>query len=494
MKYDLIIIGAGPAGIATAEYFINSSKKVLIIESGNFDNIQNYNSKNDNVVGDFSIDFAEERKRAFFGTTSLWRKSGVGGTFWEFDYNDFQTEDFLKWNIDYRELKEIYNRAWNYLNTRPENLNLIPNLGNLNFKELINKYSVKAASSFYTFGATYAEFILKKKKELINSKNINLLFNTHLEKIILNKEKNKVEQIITSSTINKQKIEFYSKNFVLAAGCFENNRILINLNEQNKLNMESLGKYLTFHPGLNIGEINVKQNTFFYKNAIKKLKKVFILKNKEDLKYNDLNYGLTINPIFKEPSNSKNIIKKISIIRDSFFKRNLQIFLSHTVKFFWSLEIIKYLIYKFKSYFISINKLNISIIFEHLPNSSSLMRINKKNNSINIRSNLSARNKKFIKSKILKNQLILKNIFPEFISKNIDFDNLKFETNNHHHGGTIIGNNKKGVVDKNLRVKKIKNLYVTGSSTFPNSSIYNPTLTIIAISLRLSEHIFQIND
>ena len=45
MQYDLIIIGAGPAGIATAEYFINSSKKVLIIESGNDNTIKNYYSK-----------------------------------------------------------------------------------------------------------------------------------------------------------------------------------------------------------------------------------------------------------------------------------------------------------------------------------------------------------------------------------------------------------------------------------------------------------------
>ena len=100
MQYDLIIIGAGPAGIATAEYFINSSKKVLIIESGNIEKIQNYDSKNDDLLGDFSIDFEEERKRAFFGTTSLWRKSGVGGTFWEFDFNDFQKKDFLKWDIN----------------------------------------------------------------------------------------------------------------------------------------------------------------------------------------------------------------------------------------------------------------------------------------------------------------------------------------------------------------------------------------------------------
>ena len=165
-------------------------------------------------------------------------------------------------------------------------------------------------------------------------------------------------------------------------------------------------------------------------------------------------------------------------------------FLSNILDLFYSLEILKYLVYKYRIFFINLSKLEISILFEHLPNSRSLMKINKKNNSIFIKSHLSKHNKKLLKSNILKNQLILKNIFPEFISQNIDLDKVNFETNNHHHGGTIIGKNKKGVVDKNLRVKNIKNLYVTGSSTFPNSSIYNPTLTIIAISLRLSKHIF----
>ena len=43
--------------------------------------------------------------------------------------------------------------------------------------------------------------------------------------------------------------------------------------------------------------------------------------------------------------------------------------------------------------------------------------------------------------------------------------------NNHHHGGTVIGRGDKGVVNENLKVNNINNLYVAGSSVFPNSSI-----------------------
>ena len=103
---------------------------------------------------------------------------------------------------------------------------------------------------------------------------------------------------------------------------------------------------------------------------------------------------------------------------------------------------------------------------------------------------MSKKNLKYLENIIKKNQLIFKDIYPNFQSENIKLNNLSFDTNNHHHGGTVIDIGNKGVVDKNLKVNNIKNLYVTGSSVFPNSSIYNPTLTIIAISLRLSRYLF----
>ena len=46
-----------------------------------------------------------------------------------------------------------------------------------------------------------------------------------------------------------------------------------------------------------------------------------------------------------------------------------------------------------------------------------------------------------------------------------------------------------GVVDKNCKVHGIKNLYVCGSSIFPTFGFANPTITIIALSIRLSKHI-----
>ncbi|MDT8386774.1 MAG: GMC family oxidoreductase [Thiogranum sp.] len=60
----------------------------------------------------------------------------------------------------------------------------------------------------------------------------------------------------------------------------------------------------------------------------------------------------------------------------------------------------------------------------------------------------------------------------------------------HHMGTTRMSDDPKhGVVDRNCKVHDIENLYVAGSSTFPTSGSANPTLTLVALTLRLAEHL-----
>jgi choline dehydrogenase-like flavoprotein len=58
---------------------------------------------------------------------------------------------------------------------------------------------------------------------------------------------------------------------------------------------------------------------------------------------------------------------------------------------------------------------------------------------------------------------------------------------NHHMGTTRMSDDpKRGVVDRNSRVHGMDNLYVAGSSVFPTCGSANPTLTIVALTLRLA--------
>jgi choline dehydrogenase-like flavoprotein len=60
----------------------------------------------------------------------------------------------------------------------------------------------------------------------------------------------------------------------------------------------------------------------------------------------------------------------------------------------------------------------------------------------------------------------------------------------HHMGTTRMHRDpRRGVVDADCRVHGVDNLYVAGSSVFPTSGSANPTLTIVALALRLAEHV-----
>lgn len=63
---------------------------------------------------------------------------------------------------------------------------------------------------------------------------------------------------------------------------------------------------------------------------------------------------------------------------------------------------------------------------------------------------------------------------------------------NHHMGGARMSNDSStGVVDKNLKVWGLENLFVCSCAVFPTSSHSNPTLTLLALTSRLANHLLH---
>ena len=61
---------------------------------------------------------------------------------------------------------------------------------------------------------------------------------------------------------------------------------------------------------------------------------------------------------------------------------------------------------------------------------------------------------------------------------------------NHHMGTTRMSDDpKQGVVDQDSRIHGVANLYVAGSSVFPTYGSSNPTMNLVALSLRLAAHL-----
>jgi choline dehydrogenase-like flavoprotein len=64
-------------------------------------------------------------------------------------------------------------------------------------------------------------------------------------------------------------------------------------------------------------------------------------------------------------------------------------------------------------------------------------------------------------------------------------------TGGKHHMGTtrMHADPRQGVVDPDCRVHGVGNLFIAGSSVFPTGGYANPTLTIVALAIRLADHL-----
>jgi choline dehydrogenase-like flavoprotein len=67
-----------------------------------------------------------------------------------------------------------------------------------------------------------------------------------------------------------------------------------------------------------------------------------------------------------------------------------------------------------------------------------------------------------------------------------------FDFHWHHMGTTRMGDDPRvSVVDPDCKVHGIANLFVAGSSVFPTSGSAGPTLTIVALAIRLADHLAE---
>jgi choline dehydrogenase-like flavoprotein len=70
------------------------------------------------------------------------------------------------------------------------------------------------------------------------------------------------------------------------------------------------------------------------------------------------------------------------------------------------------------------------------------------------------------------------------------FRNITFDDSHHHMGGTRMSRSpSEGVVNPDLKLHGVENAYVCSASVFPTSGFSNPTHTLIALAIRLADHL-----
>jgi choline dehydrogenase-like flavoprotein len=94
--------------------------------------------------------------------------------------------------------------------------------------------------------------------------------------------------------------------------------------------------------------------------------------------------------------------------------------------------------------------------------------------------------------------VLLRATLHQYSSCRLEFDESKLYTslNNsiplggHHIGSTrMAANAHTGVVDRHCALFELPNLYIASASVFPTSGHANPTLTIVALAIRLADHL-----
>ena len=222
VETDLCIIGAGPAGIAMARTFIGTSVNVCVIESGGLAGEESSQALYEgSSIGSPAFDPGISRLRAFGGSCNLW-----GGGCIPLSSSDLGPRDWVPhsgWPISYTELEPYYARAQAFCRidshdfvdgsfltppTRPP----VP----FDASKLVNQIFVRSP---ILFGAAY-------RSELEQAPNITVLLHANLLELEASLSGSSVQQARIGSLGGRQGV-VRARHYVLACGGIENARLML---------------------------------------------------------------------------------------------------------------------------------------------------------------------------------------------------------------------------------------------------------------------------
>lgn len=451
LNYQVVVIGSGPAGMSLALSLEKKNINCIIIEAG--DKIFNESSQEfykGKTFGDISDDISVTRLRQLGGTSGHW-----GG--W---CRPLESYDFNTWPIKKKEIDFFLKETCSILGIENEfsNFKIDKNFNQINFQ-----------GSEVTFANKYFEHIKKSSK-------IDLVLNTQFS--IFNGENGTVNSAsVTSNNIQKN---IYSKFFVLACGGIENSRLLLWNKEKNPnlfINDLPIGNYWMTHPWIVVG------NGLVYKHKVLRISKfnknndrLMHFATSEKFSSSNLSGNIFLTP-FEDQEIYKKFIKDIVCFAPEYGKKIIKLMLNKNLvcgNIFLQLEDKK--------------EFNNKILLSDIKDSFGIPRC-----IVNYR----------FKNEVVKSAKIITESFAQSCIDNdlgriaikneiINLSKLENLGVNHHIGGTIMGfDYKNSVVDKNLKIHGIKNLYIAGSSVFPSTGYANPTFTIVQLSLKLADEIYK---
>lgn len=483
LEADVCIIGGGAAGIGIAREFVGSNINVILLESGGLEfdpQIQAlYSGENTGLP---SFDVHVNRLRYFGGTTNHW--AGHSRPLDPIDFEKKQWVPHSGWPISRDDLEDYYRRAQPVLELGDydyENLSkLTESTGHdelaLDHRRL--KTAVYGQSPPTRFGSKYRD-------ELDQAANIAVYLYANVLELIAGDSISHVEHLNVAS-FNGPRFQVKARHIILATGGLENARLLLLSTRQNPKGLGNdnglVGRYFMDHlllrPGLDVSFTHPGLDLSLYHDLhdVQGGKKFAILAATESLLrkeqltnfrahlyptsphyqtpiggiFSDVDGFEGANPLEKSRNNSIAMHMVLEPVpnpesRISLSETNFDIFEQPTLQVNWQVE---------------------EVDLAHAQRAMALIAM------------------EF-------GRMGLGRGYSQLFKDKTRWPN-HMEAGKHHCGTTrMSGDPKSGVVDKNCKVFGLENLYIAGSSVFPTIGYANPTITIVALAIRLSDHIKQ---
>jgi choline dehydrogenase-like flavoprotein len=510
---DFCIIGAGAAGITIAREFLGTRHTVVVLEGGGVDSEADsqklYESE---VVGLPHTSVHEGRARILGGTTTLW--GGQALRFGDFDLKERSWVPQSGWPISREELDPYYERAERVLH-----------LGaHLSYHDLCASFGVEAPAfnpeKLYmecsqwspkpNFGKTY-------RNELKSAANISVLLHANVTAIVTNQSGTAVESI-EFKTLGGKKGTAKARFYIVCCGGIETARVLLASNRIEPHGVgnrhDLVGRYFQEHVHLQYGNVVAKnriqlQNLFesFFAGGLKHAP-LITLSEKMQVENKLLSIHGTV--IFEHaPDSGIAAMKKLfrAVIGRSFSDTSeLRRLIGTTLANPGELFSLAYRLHVQKRAGTpKRGPIFIGAQCEMAPNPDSRITLNEARDHLGMpRVKLDWRLGEVERRTVLQYIATLASEFERLGLGSFDLKQVailddptlwveRAHDSAHHMGTTRMHETPQlGVVDPQCQVHGVDNLYIGSSAVFPTSARSNPTLTILALCLRMADRLKKI--
>jgi choline dehydrogenase-like flavoprotein len=493
---DICIVGAGMAGIAMALDWINTPYKVILLEGGGFEvesKMQDlYRGKN---IGQRYYPLHSQRLHYFGGTSGHW-----AGFCSPYDPIDFKKRDWVEhsgWPIQYEDILPHYEQARKMVEIDSSNFSFDywkkkdPELEPLPLDEKVLWNKLWQFSPPTRFGTLYKDAILK-------APNVFLYTYANAVNIETNDSVSTVEQVHVRNFAGKEHT-VKAKCFVMACCAIQNARMLLASNQKatNGLGNDHdlVGRYFMDHLEVITSDLFMPVERpiklyypWVYSNT--KVRAELAVTESKQAQLKILNGTASLMPLEVSSNKPPNI---------DTFSDNAEA----TVQMWDEMNNQRGKADFGKPNNYERREFELFTRMEQSPNPDSRILLDKEKDELGVpRANLDWRLSAIDKRGIrLLQEIIGEEVGRSEIGRIRLKEWLRDESNNsdwtpalgggwHNMGTTRMSDSPKtGVVDKNCKVFGLTNLYMAGSSCFTTSGAANPSLTLLALTCRLSKHL-----